>query len=159
MRFQLTGHRAGTPVEVQADSIEAAIIEFQWRQGQRVIRASGYSEARQRWEAIDDLLESFPQFDGSVWGGQLLAEPNTGSGQGHPAQADWVIWHKGVITGYVVDSRDFLQPASAESPEDEDETPFEAWWGGSAGTQIGSYHSLRGAATAVTGHYAKSRKL
>jgi hypothetical protein len=149
MRFQLHGHKGGLPVEVESGRLASAIIEFQLEHNQRVTSAWALSDQRRQWESADGLLEEFRQFDGSVNGGQIFVEPNT-PGNGHPVLADWVAWWKGDIAGYIIDARNWERPASYDSPESEDETPFEAWdTGRGPDAFLGEYHSVRGAATVV----------
>lgn len=162
MRFMLTGHRGGAPTEVIADNFVSAVVSYRSISRQRVTSLSYFCEDPAHlhhpdgpWHPADELLGEIRQY--GTLAGPVTVEAST-PGHGHPPLADWVIWNaEREIAGYIVDSRD--GDPSTRSPEDENARPFESWWGGSAGTQIGEYHDLEDAATVAALWTAKSRKL
>lgn len=159
MRFLVTGHRQGEPTEIVAQDYRKAVVAFRLATGQRAVAISEWCENPQhlhadgQWEPADELLAEVFQYEAAR--GPLTVFPNY-PGSGWAPMADWAVFAQdGELAGFVVDSR--RGDASASSPDDESERPFESWlWPGQARDLLGEWHSLRGASIVVVNRFNRS---
>ena len=157
MRFMLTGHRGGGPVEVIAKDFASAVVAFRDVHRARVTGVSWWCEDKGhghapdgQWHAADELLEEVHQYDGAR--GPVTVTVNQ-PGSGHAVQADWVVWYGSDLAGYIVDQR---EDASARPPEDEADRPYEAWHAlPGPKAYIGERHTLQEAALVVANDVAR----